>query len=260
MAVARRIKPVNFDDRLSVVDHLDELRTRIVVSLGALIAAYGVCFWQKDFVLDTIQRPLDGRDPITFSPTEPFLTTLTVCAYAAILICLPFLLYQVYSFVLPAFSPTEKKVALPMMLMVPVLFIGGVVFAYYIVLPPALDFLLGFNAENFQTEIRAKDYYSFATLGLLLMGVLFQVPILVLTLCRLGITTPEKLRKNRRYAILGLAILAAALPSVDPVTMILEMIPLILLYEFSIVLAAWLGRPDKAIADAAVTETPGDSS
>ncbi|MBA3300520.1 MAG: twin-arginine translocase subunit TatC [Thermoleophilaceae bacterium] len=226
-----------------MVDHLDELRTRIVASLAAFFLAYGVCFWQKDFVLDTIQRPLDGRDPITFSPTEPFLTTITVCAYAALLIALPFLLYQVYSFVLPAFSPTEKKVAVPMMLMVPVLFIGGVVFAYYIVLPPALDFLLGFNAENFQTEIRAKDYYSFATLGLLLMGVLFQVPVLVLALVRLGITTPAKLRKNRRYAILALAILAAALPSVDPVTMILEMIPLILLYEFSIVLAAWVGTP-----------------
>lgn len=247
--MARRISPVSFEDRLSVVDHLDELRSRLIVSLAAFGVAFGLCFWQNEWLLNLIQKPLNGREPITLSPTEPFSTTLTVAAYAAIIIALPILLYQIYSFVLPAFSPTEKKVALPLMLMVPVLFVGGVVFAYTIVVPAALKFLLHFNDGNFQIEIRAKDYYSFVTQTLLAGGVVFQVPVLILAMTRLGITTPQKLRKNRRYAFLVIAVVAAALPGVDPVSMLIEMAPLVLLYEVSILLASWFGTPRAEVGD-----------
>ena len=238
-----KLRPVGHEDRLSLVEHLDELRTRILVSLAALGVAFGLCYWQKDRVLEILNEPLDGRQPITLSPVEPFLTTLTVVAYAAILIALPVILYQLYAFILPAFSPTERRVALPLLLLVPFLFVGGVVFAYLVVLSPAIDFLLSYNADDFRTELRARDYYSFASLTLVCLGLLFQVPVLILALTRLGITTPEKLRRNRRYVIVGMAVVAALLPTLDPVTMLLEMVPLLVLYELSILLASAIGRP-----------------
>ena len=135
--------------------------------------------------------------------------------------------------------------ATPLLLMVPFLFIGGVAFCYFIVLEPATQFLLSFNADEFNTQIRARDYTSFVLLTMAAMGIGFQVPIAILAAVRLGVTTPEKLRKNRRYAILVIAILAAFLPTIDPVTLILEMIPLIVLYELSVALAAAL-RPKPA--------------
>jgi sec-independent protein translocase protein TatC len=130
--------------------------------------------------------------------------------------------------------------------MSPFLFIGGVVFCYFVVLPPATDFLLSFNSSEFNTEVRARDYYSFSTMTMLAMGIGFQVPIGIIALTRMKIVTVEQLRHNRRYAILGIAVLAALLPTIDPITMLLEMIPLVILYELSILLAAWLGRADEA--------------
>ena len=239
-----RLKPVSHDERLSLVDHLDELRSRIVISLIALGVAFALTGWQNHAILDLLNRPLpDGQEPITLGPTEPFLTTITLALYAAIVLALPVILYQLYAFVLPAFSPTERRVALPLLLLVPVLFIGGVVFAYYVVLGPAIDFLLNFNDDEFNTQLRARDYYSFAALLLAAMGLLFQVPVGVLAVTRLGIVTVAQLRKNRRYAILGMAVLAALLPTIDPITLLLEMVPLIILYELSILLAAAFGRP-----------------
>jgi sec-independent protein translocase protein TatC len=121
------------------------------------------------------------------------------------------------------------------------------------VLRGALSFLLDFNSDEFQNEIRARDYYSFVALTEIAMGLLFQVPVVILALTKLGITTPEKLRKNRRYAILVIAIVAALLPTIDPVTMLLEMVPLLVLFELSILLASAFGRPSEdAEAD------PGD--
>jgi len=248
--VPRKIRPVAHEDRLSLVDHLDELRSRLIFALIAFGIAFGACFWQDEALIDLVNHPLpDGHEPITLSPTEPLMTTVTVAAYGAILISMPVILYQIYAFVLPAFSPTERKVALPLLLMVPFLFVGGVAFGYFIVLEPALNFLLDFNASEFQTEVRARDYYSFVSLSLLALGILFQIPVGVLGLTRLGITTPEKLRKNRRFAIVGCAVLAMLLPTIDPVTMLIEMVPLIVLYELSILLASAWGRPSTEVAE-----------
>src|SRR5215217_6688176 len=214
----RRIKPISHEDRLSVIDHLDELRSRIVVSVVAFAVTIKLCLWQNHLILDILDRPLPNDvQPITFGVTEPFMTTVTDSTYAAILIALPVVLYQVYAFVLPAFSPRERRVALPLLMMVPLLFVAGVVFCYFVVLPPAIKFLLQFNADEFNTQIRARDYYSFTTLTMLAMGLGFQVPIAILAAVKLGVTTPKKLRKNRRYAYLVIVVLAAFLPTIDPV-------------------------------------------
>jgi sec-independent protein translocase protein TatC len=240
-----RIKPIDHEDRLSIVEHLDELRTRLIVCALVFAVAFGLCLWQNHFLLDIANNPLPDKvdEPITLSPTEAFTTTMTVSAYFAILLSLPIILYQLYAFVLPAFTPREKKVARPLLLLIPFLFIAGVVFCYFVVLRGALAFLLDFNSDEFQNEIRARDYYSFVALTEIAMGLLFQVPVVILALTKLGITTPEKLRKNRRYAILVIAIVAALLPTIDPVTMLLEMVPLLVLFELSILLASAFGRP-----------------
>jgi sec-independent protein translocase protein TatC len=239
-----RIRAVDFDERLTLVEHLDELRTRLLVSGAALLVAGVLCFWQNSLLIEIANGPLpEGFEPITFSVAEPFLTTLTLTLYGAILLTLPILLYQVYSFVLPAFTPTEKQVVLPLLLMVPFLFVAGVVFAYYVVTPAAVDFLLNFNADEFNIQVRAREYYSFFALSLISVGILFQIPVGILAVTRLGIVTPRQLAANRRYAFLIIAVLAMLLPGTDPITMLISMVPLLVLFEFSILLARAFGRP-----------------
>jgi sec-independent protein translocase protein TatC len=256
----RRIRPISHEDRLSVVDHLDELRSRLIFSAVAFVVAWAFTGWQNHLVLEIVNAPLpDGPagkqiEPITLGPAEAFYTTLTNSAYFALLIAMPVILYQLYAFVLPAFSPVERRVATPLLLMVPVLFVLGVVFCYFVVLTPAIDFLLNFNADEFNTQVRARDYYSFVTLLMLAMGIGFQIPVGVLAACKLGVTSAAKLRRSRRYAIVAIVVLASLLPTLDPLTLILEAIPLYALYELSIVLAARFGRPALAVSDEPAAE------
>ncbi len=239
-----RLKAAEFDERLTLVEHLDELRTRIIVCVVAVVVTVGVCFWQNHTLLDIVNNPLPTDiKPITLSPAEPFLTTFKLSMYAGLILALPLLLYQAYAFILPALSPAERRTIVPFLLMVPFLFILGVVFGYYVVLPAALKFLLNFNDTIFNNQIRASDYYSFVTITLLAMGLVFQVPMGILAIVRLGIVSIAQLRKNRRYAYLILAIIAMLLPGTDPVTMMVELIPLLALYEISILLARFFGEP-----------------
>jgi sec-independent protein translocase protein TatC len=308
--MATALRPIAHEDRLSLVEHLDELRTRIIICLVGFLIAFGFCFWQNDTILEILDRPLEksafqrgsqdpleraaefqqaqkqlylqwevlaremarsdelspelrerwaqmselsaatadvapkaaGRRPVTLGVGEPFTVTFRVVGYAAMLLALPLLLYQAYAFILPAFSPREREVALPLMAMVPFLFVGGVVFAYYFVLPNAINFLQNFNDDNYDILLQARDFYKFSIMVLMVMGILFQVPIGILAVTRVGIVTPAQLRKHRRYAILVIAILAMLLPGQDPVTMLMMMAPLIVLFEGSILLAATLDR------------------
>ena len=148
------MKPAKFDERMTLVEHLDELRNRIIFSGVFLVIAIVVCFWQDALLLDIANDPINDRQLITLSPSEPFFTTVKLSVYGGILITLPILLYQAYAFVLPAFAPHERKLIFPFLMSVPVLFIGGAVFAYFIVLPAALDFLLEFNEDEFNIELR----------------------------------------------------------------------------------------------------------
>ncbi len=324
-----RLRPIGHADRLSLVDHLDELRTRLIYCVVALVVAFSVCYSQNDRILNTVNGPLENtqnlagdaegsqdpfeqnatfqvrigaamaglasalavvdrslermgderglstaarstlerdrrdlrraaasvqaaaratprnreRQPITLGVTEPFVTTFTVAGYAALLLTLPFLLYQAYAFVLPAFSPSERRVALPMMAMVPVLFLAGVAFGWFFALPPAIKFLQNFNDDSFDILVQAKDYYRFAIVFLAVMGFLFQIPVGVLAVTRLGVISARQLKRNRGYVLLGIAVLAAvATPTPDPFTMVISMAPLVVLFELSVQLAALFER------------------
>jgi len=236
-----RIKRLTHEQEAPLVDHLGELRSRIVASLSAFGVALGLCFWQNHMLLDLLRRPIGDKQLITLGVAEPFTTTLTISAYAAIVLALPVLLYQVYAFTIPALAPDQQRAAKFLALLVPVLFIAGAAFAFLVVVPAALQFLLHFNTDQFNTQLRAKEYYSFVTMTTLAVGAVFQIPIGILALTRLGIVTPAKLRSVRRYAYVACAVVAAALPGVDPVSMLLETVPLIALYELSIVLASAFG-------------------
>ena len=260
-----RLTPVSHDDRLTLVEHLDELRTRLIVAGGALLVAFGLCMWQNHLLLeianeplpaDCVPGPVEECVPSTFGVSEPFLTTITVAAYGAIVLALPIILYELYAYVLPALTPDERKVTLPLMLTIPFLFIGGVVFAYFVVMPAAVNFLLNFNESEFNIQVRAREYYSFFALTLVALGFLFQVPIVILAVCRLGITTPQELAHNRRYAILVIAVVAMLLPGTDPVTMLISMVPLIILFEGSLILARVFGKPADEDAERAPPGEP----
>jgi Tat protein translocase TatC len=243
-----RMRPVSHEDRLTLVEHLDELRTRIVVCLVVLGVALALCFWQNHLLLEIASGPLPGdhKKLLTLGVTEAFTTTLTVATYAALIISLPVLLYQGYAYLLPAFSDRERRVILPILLAVPVLFLAGVAFGYYVVMPAAVKFLLGFNDTQFHVQVRARDYYSFFSTTLLACGLVFQLPLAILAVTRLGIVSVSQLTRNRRYAYLIIAIIAAALPGVDPVSMLIEMVPLLLLFELSILIARAFGTPKAA--------------
>jgi sec-independent protein translocase protein TatC len=172
--------------------------------------------------------------PITIGVGESFTTTLLVVGYFALLFALPVILYELYAYVIPALNPEEKRVAIPAMLAAPVLFIAGAVFTYFEVLPPAVHFLQGYNSSEFQILVQAKTYYKFEMLLMLGIGLAFQVPLALLALQRAGIITSRTLTLNWRYAVVLIAVAAAALPGVDPVTMFFETLPLILLYLASI--------------------------
>jgi sec-independent protein translocase protein TatC len=324
--MAKVLRPVNHDARLSLVEHLDELRTRLIVSIGALIVAFGVCFWQNHRLLNLLQRPVNkvlasqakkgeglegqatqasqalravtravsgfakdlaapgsgvsatvrraagalvpelqkavtqvhpgtGEKLATLGVGEPFTMTVTVCAYFALLLAMPVLLFQLYAFVLPAFSPHERAVALPVMLAVPGLLLGGVAFGYFIVLPAAIHFLLNFNSGSFDVIVQASSYFPFAALILLAMGVIFQIPIALIALTRAEIVTTRQLRKNRRIAIAVAALIAALLPG-DAITMILETLPIIVLYEISIHISAILDLRDRRRARSQAAAVP----
>ena len=321
------LRPIGHEDRLSIVDHLDELRSRLIICLVALLVAFGVCWWQNHALLNLLNRALPHNSsvttsqglgsvpsqavvarnfylsqaaadrlaatspglsdaarqayaraaanaqraalvlpdsvstqekPITLGVGEPFTTTLTVAAYFALLFTLPLLIYEAYAFVIPALNPNERRVATPLMMVAPALFLSGVVFAFVIVLPPAVHFLQGYNHEQFQVLVQAKQYYSFEIVTMLAIGLAFQLPLGLLGLHRIGIINGSTLTRHWRYALIIIAVIAAAMPGADPVTTGLETLPLVILFLASIVMLKIADRRAAARAAAEAQASFGD--
>jgi sec-independent protein translocase protein TatC len=190
-----------------------------------------------------LSAPPTGDRPVTLGIGEPFTTTLTVTLMFALIISLPVLLLQAYGFVMPAFAPAQRRRMLPITLAIPALFAAGVVFGYTVVLPASLHFFQNFNSDQFNVLVQASQYYKFAATVLLAMGLIFQVPVAILAVTRAGLVTPGQLRRHRRYAIAVCGLIAAVLPG-DAITMLLETLPLYILFEVSVALAAIIARRD----------------
>jgi sec-independent protein translocase protein TatC len=325
--MAKVLRPIGHEDRLSIVDHLDELRNRLFICLAVLAVAFAVCYWQNNTLLNLLNRALPPpsqtgsnkiggltRDsanaskdfarsakafealstsptlsaadralvaqaassmalaakalpqsnpknqPITIGVGEAFTTTLSVCFYAAILLTLPVLLYQIYAFVVPALSDTERRVATPIVVAAPALFVAGVVFTYLIVLPAAVKFLQGYNSNQFDNLVQAKPLYSFQVLTMGAIGLAFQLPLALLGLRAVGVINGSTLIRHWRYATVMIAVIAAAMPGADPVTTGLETAPLVILFLASIVLLKLADRRDaKRAAAELITVGPPDA-
>ena len=238
------LRRARLEDKYTVVEHLTELRVRIIIALGALIVAFGVAYAFHTDLIDLLQRPLpdDQRDSLkTFSPTEPFFTVLKVSFWAAVIASLPIWLYQLYAFVIPAVAEQSRRVMLVIVAGISTLFLAGVAFGSFVVLPVALRFLLDFGGDSFDTQLRAGEYFGFA-MGLMLgAGLMFELPAAMLAFARMGLTTAAMYRKQWRVALVVIAAIAAILPGGDPSSMFLLMIPQVFLYILGIWLAAVFG-------------------
>ncbi|MHB8532474.1 MAG: twin-arginine translocase subunit TatC [Solirubrobacteraceae bacterium] len=325
--MATAVGSIGHKDRLPLVGHLDELRTRLIISLAALAVAFGLCMWQNHALLTIINAPLSpetqkqvragngplgatyeaqrntrtvaeqlrtvvgtlerpgsgasagtraalsgvspalngaikrlsaeprGDKPVTLGIGEPFTTTIGIALIFALILSLPVILFELYGFILPAFSPDQRRITKPLMMSIPLLFAAGVAFGYFVVLPGAVRFFQNFNSDQFNVLVQASQYYHFAAVTLLAMGLVFQVPIGILAATRTKIVTPAQLRANRRYALLACGAVAAFLPG-DVVTLALETVPLYLLFELSVLLAGIFARSEARRERLAATE-PG---
>ena len=241
MRLPRRLR---HGEEATLVEHLDELRSRIVIALLSIAVTFGIAYAFRVSIIHWLEQPLPvkRRHLITLSPAEPFLTSFTVAFYAGCLGALPIIFWQVWAFLAPAFEEASQRLMRLLVSFAAALATLGVVFGRYVVLPAAIPFLTNFDANLYTIRIRARDYIGFASLALLATAVVFEVPIFVLGLTRLRIITTEKLRRNRRIGFAIMAVVAVALPGVDPLTTTLEMIPLMLLFESSIWLSILFDR------------------
>ncbi len=241
----------NEDLKMSLTEHLIELRKRLTNSLIALGIGFIACYYFKDWLFTVITKPLTQVLPkssylIYTGLTQAFFTYMKIAFFASLILTSPFIFYQIWKFISPALLPQEKKYVVPFVLSSTVLFLSGVLFGYFVVLPPAFEFFVSFNNEYLRAMISFGDYLSFLVTFLLGFGVSFQLPILIFFLAKLGIVTDKLLSKNRKYAILLIFIVAAVLtPSPDALSQILMAIPLMILYEASIFVAKFAGKKEK---------------
>jgi sec-independent protein translocase protein TatC len=235
---------LGYGDEATLVEHLDELRSRIIVVLLSLATLTVVTFIFHERLIHWLKQPLPPKkqEIVTLAPTEPFMTSLMVSIYAALVLCLPILLWQVWAFLAPAMEERSQRSVVWLVGLAGVLALGGLAFGYYVVLPPALHFLTNYDSNQYHILIRARDYFTFTSTVLLACALMFEVPIVVLGLVRLGIVTSRQLRRNRRWGYLITAVIALALPGPDPITTALELLPMWAIYESSIWLAVFYER------------------
>jgi len=229
---------------MSLVEHLDELRTRLIHSAAALAAGMVICFILQGRLLDLLVSPLGETDKqlITLSPTEPFMTVLRVAVYCGLIIASPYIILQIWLFVAPALRRKEKRVLIVASLVTSLLFFAGVAFCWFFVLPRVLGFLLNYQKDFFDQQLQAAKYFSFASLFVLGFGLVFETPVIILTMNRLGIVDASMLRKNRKYAVLFGCIISAILTPQDVFSMLAMAVPFYFLYGVSIHMSALAER------------------
>lgn len=236
-------------------EHLEELRGRLFVIIGAVVLGTVVAYVFHDHVLNWLNRPLpaDHHRLSTFGVAEPFTVTLTVSLYAGFVLALPVVVWQVWLFFAPALDPAAERKVLGLAACAVLLGAAGVAFGYWVLLPRAVHFLTNYDNEHFRQLIRASSYYNFVVTVLVGILLVFQVPLVILGLVSLGVLSSRTLRRQRRMGYLITAAIALALPGPDPVTTFLELLPMWLLFEGSIWLAVFYERRQAKAAPASAT-------
>src|SRR6476646_5879686 len=231
-------------EEASLVEHLAELRHRLFICLGSIIPAFALSYAFHDDLIERLEEllPPGHQNLVAFGVTEPFITSLKVSFYAAIALVLPVILWQVWAFLAPAVKDDTQRVLGAFVVLSTALFAAGLAFCYIIVLPRALTFLVDYDSDLYQVQIRASYYLSFVALTLLAFGIAFEMPIFVLALVRIGVLSSARLRSNRRVGYVVMLVFAILLPTVDPVSLVLEVAPLLVLYELSIWLSVLMER------------------
>jgi sec-independent protein translocase protein TatC len=232
------------EEEATLVEHLEELRGRIMVSLAAVAVATAVAFVFHGTLLEWLARPLPPahRHVAAFGVAEPFSVSVAVSLYAGLLFAVPLILWQVWSFLAPALDPAAERRILALAAFGLVLGAAGLAFGYGVLLPRAVHWLTGYDPSHFRLLIRANSYYSFVVSVLLGVVCVFELPLIVLALVGLGVLTSAGLRRNRRRGYFIVAAAALALPGPDPVTTMLELLPMWALFEGSIWLAVLAER------------------
>jgi sec-independent protein translocase protein TatC len=253
--MARLPRRLGHAEEATLGEHLEELRGRLFVMLGAIALGTIVAFVFHDHVLNWLNRPLPANHHrlLTTGVAEPFTVTLTVSIYAGFVLALPIVLWQVWLFFAPAVDPVAERKVLGLALFAVVLAAAGVAFGYWILLPRAVHFLTNYDNRNFLILPRASSYYNFVVTVLVGIVLVFQTPLIVLGLVYLGVLSSRTLRRHRRMGYLVTAAIALALPGPDPVTTFLELLPMWLLFEGSIWLAVLFERRWARAAPASAT-------
>ena len=247
------------DKELSLVQHLGELRDRLVVSAIALVATTAIAFYFGTQLIRILLIPVDCtfiptyscHEPpttlVSFSPTENFTTYFRVALFAGIALAMPVILYEIYAYIDPALHPNERRFALTAGPFVLLLFIVGMLFCYYGLLPSSLKFLVNFGSPVIENQLRASEYLSFVTTFILGMGVVFEVPVLIFALVRVHVLNRSWLAKQRRYVVVIVLVVGAIItPTPDPFNQLLVSVPMYLLFELGLFLARFGGGPRAA--------------
>ncbi len=235
------------DIPMTVVDHLDEFRSRILISLGVIIVFTVAGFFFSDYLVNFINEPFNqtGQKLNIFKLTGGFIIRIKVALVAAIMLSLPVIIFQLWRFIFPAVSKKDRWFSRISIFSATMLFYGGIAFVFFVILPFAIKVLLGFIGEEMISTIGANDYISFILIASLAMGFLFELPIIVMVLTKIGIITPEFLIQKRKYSLIGIWIIAAIITPQDILTQVVVGIPLMFLYEISILISKIIVRRKK---------------
>jgi sec-independent protein translocase protein TatC len=231
------------EEKMPFTAHLEELRTRIIRIMIAAAIGFGVCWYFKEWLFQIITRPLHQVLPpnsymIYTSLPEAFFNYMKISFYASLFLTSPYILYQLWKFISPGLYKTEKKYMLPFVISSTILFICGILFGYYLALPPAFGFFVEFSSDFLKPMLSLREYLSFSLKLLLAFGLSFELPVVIFFLAKIGVVNSKMLSRNRRYAILIIFIAAAILtPSPDAITQIIMAVPLMGLYEIGIIVA-----------------------
>jgi sec-independent protein translocase protein TatC len=253
------------DDKLPFTAHLEELRNRLIICFLAVMVAFVIAYFFKERLFEIMVRPLTqvmgpGETLIYTGLPEAFFTFLKVAFLASLLLASPVIIYQFWMFVAPGLYDKEKRLLIPIMLLSCFFFIGGALFGYFVVFPFGFKFFLGFANDIIRPMPAMKEYLSFASKMLLAFGMVFELPLVLTFLAKLGIVSVDFLKKNRKYALLLAFIIGAILTPPDVISQILMAVPLLLLYEVSIIGARIFGKKAESDKDAEQDSLPPEKA